>query len=395
MSLGPQISLVIPLEAERALPPDRLAACCRALEAKGFAYEVLIVGNGTAPAIPGPSKAIDVRLIPSKPGLAPEAVAGLEAARGETVVILDEGMGYDLADIGDLVEPLLRGEADMVFGSRLTRRRGGLRSLLGICFQKMVGTTDPLSGLIAVRKAAYHEAASRLKPVGSKFSFELLAKVDGRLCDVQVRRPHRRRRDLPTWDDVRHWKRLADHKFGNFSRLVQFCAVGASGMLVDLTTYALAQSVLARTPLLHGTTRLWRFEWPSSLAVSAVIAVSVALVWNFTLNRRLTFNDARAGSIIRQFLTYALSNAISVPFSLFLRLQLPAWHPFFARHRLAAAVVGIVAATTISFSMARWLVFRKPKPGQTGTDPGGSPLPEPDSAHPGVAALVESATNQH
>jgi dolichol-phosphate mannosyltransferase len=32
--------------------------------------------------------------------------------------------------------------------------------------------------------------------------------------------------------------------------------------------------------------------------------------------------------------------------------------PFFAQHKLAAAVVGIVAATGISFSMARWLVFR-------------------------------------
>ena len=30
-----------------------------------------------------------------------------------------------------------------------------------------------------------------------------------------------------------------DDRFGNASRLIQFCAVGASGMIVDLTCYAL------------------------------------------------------------------------------------------------------------------------------------------------------------
>ena len=43
-----------------------------------------------------------------------------------------------------------------------------------------------------------------------------------------------------------------------------------------------------------------------------------------------------------------------------MRLYLPSRIDFFARHRLAAAVVGIVAATGISFTMARWLVFRPP-----------------------------------
>ncbi len=41
------------------------------------------------------------------------------------------------------------------------------------------------------------------------------------------------------------------------------------------------------------------------------------------------------------------------------RLYLPAHVAFFARHRLAAAVVGIVAATGISFSMSRWVVFAR------------------------------------
>jgi hypothetical protein len=45
---------------------------------------------------------------------------------------------------------------------------------------------------------------------------------------------------------------------------------------------------------------------------------------------------------------------------------LPAHILFFERHRLAAAVVGIVAATGVSFTMSRWLVFsRRPEPERT------------------------------
>jgi dolichol-phosphate mannosyltransferase len=103
-----------------------------------------------------------------------------------------------------------------------------------------------------------------------------------------------------------------------------------------------------------------RFSWP--LATAGALSILIALVWNFTLNRRLTFNDARRGSVARQFATYALGNALGIAVSLFLRLYLPLHIGFFARHRLAAAVVGIVVATGISFSMSRWVVFiRRPE----------------------------------
>jgi dolichol-phosphate mannosyltransferase len=105
-----------------------------------------------------------------------------------------------------------------------------------------------------------------------------------------------------------------------------------------------------RAPLVGG---------PLDLAVAGGLAIAVALSWNFSLNRRLTFSYARHGSLARQYLTYALSNALGIALSFSLRLYLPQHVGFFHRHRLAAAVVGIVAATGISFSMSRWLVFSR------------------------------------
>jgi dolichol-phosphate mannosyltransferase len=169
----------------------------------------------------------------------------------------------------------------------------------------------------------------------------------------------RRQRFQP--QDLRPLKHVLDGRYGSFSRLIQFCVVGASGMVVDLSLYALFQLILSFTPLAAANSPRFGFSW--SLAIAGALSISIALLWNFTLNRRLTFNDARGGSWGRQFVTYALSNALAIALSFTVRLYLPARVPFFGRHRLAAAVVGIVAATALSFSMSRWIVF-KHRPGR-------------------------------
>ena len=72
----------------------------------------------------------------------------------------------------------------------------------------------------------------------------------------------------------------------------------------------------------------------------------------------------RTGAILRQFFTYVLSNGLAIALSFSVRLFLPSRFGFFARHRLAAAVVGIVAATGISFSMALVRIRAAAEPGR-------------------------------
>ena len=75
-----------------------------------------------------------------------------------------------------------------------------------------------------------------------------------------------------------------------------------------------------------------------------------------------------------------MSNALGIGLSFTLRLALPLRVAFFAKHKLAAAVVGIVAATGISFSMSRWLVFR-PRPNMVpGNDADRVDVPSAESA---------------
>ena len=65
-------------------------------------------------------------------------------------------------------------------------------------------------------------------------------------------------------------KRLADDRFGNFSRLFQFCVVGASGMVIDLSCYALFQFWLSRTFLAGIKTQVFGSRQPLDLAAAGL-----------------------------------------------------------------------------------------------------------------------------
>ncbi len=353
-----RVSLILPAGSPADAPDHgRLEPFRAALESAGHEAELIVAVSGAEPAesTNGGPRTVAVG---GRPGRAAAAVGGLAAAGGQVRVVLDPAMGYSPDDLAALVEPLADGRADLAIARR--PGRSAPRALAGRMGRPFLGTADPLSGLVGLTAAAFLAAEPALDPVGSRFTVELLAKVRGRRVEVVTGPVAKVGRPRAGLDDLRHAKRLADRRFGNFSRLIQFCVVGASGMVVDLTTYALLQALFARlwpdsgrTPLIGG---------PLSLTVAALVAVTVALTWNFALNRRLTFNDSRAGSIVRQYFVYALSNALGISVSLVLRLLLPLNVPFFRSHKLVAAVVGIVAATGISFSMSRYVVFGRARP---------------------------------
>lgn len=341
-----RVSLIVLRSAETAWPSARIASCRAAL---GPGVEVLAVGDPlrqpTAEDLGPGCRSI----VADGPGLAEGAIAGLRAARGKALVVLDVAMEYSAEEVAAVAGRLEQGDADLVVASRRGRWTGPIA-------RRFLGVTDPASGLIGVTRGAAEAADESFAPVGSRFALELLARVGGKRVDVPVGRVARGSGPSTPLDDLRQVKRLADDRFGNGSRLLQFCFVGASGMAVDLSCYAALQAAFARAPMLDGVTTPG-VGGPLSLALAAIISISVALTWNFTINRRLTFNDSRGGSIGRQYLRYVLSNLLGIAVSLTLRLLLPASLGFFRDHRLAAALVGIVAATGISFSMARWFVF--------------------------------------
>lgn len=346
----PRVSLIVPTDAGQHPFTEIVEASQAALTQAGYEVQVILVGNSSHQGAADGMPAAPVhRVVEAEPGLAMAAVAGMRAADGEILLVLDPRMGYAVEDLARVAGPLARGEADLALGCRS-------RQWVGRVARLVFGSSDPMSGLLGLTQAHRDEWVGSLAPVGSKVAWVLLAKTDKqRRVDIPVGRVSRSTRGRLGFNDLRQLKRLADERFGNFSRLLQFCVVGASGMVVDLTCYATFQAVLHRTWMSEVKTPL--IGGPLDLTLAAALAIAIAVSWNFSLNRRLTFSYARHGSTLRQFVTYILSNALGVALSFFLRLTLPVHIDWFHRHKLAAAVVGIVSATGISFTMSRWLVF--------------------------------------
>jgi dolichol-phosphate mannosyltransferase len=355
-----RVSLILPVAPGCSPSEGRIEALRRGLESQGHWVEVVEVVEGQT--TDGEGRGASWRVLASRwPGLASAAVAGIDEAEGDLLVILDPARDDTPEDMGRLLEPLIHDRADVVVARRV--RSPGLRGLatrgIRLMARPLVGTSEPLTGLIALSRRKAMEARDGYRPVGSLFALELLINTAGRRVEVPIEGAYRTRPERLTLDEVRHIKRLADSRFGNASRLIQFCLVGASGMVVDLSSYALFQLIIARTWLAGRRVSLFggAIDLAVDLAAAAAPAIVLAMTWNFTLNRRMTFSYAREGSLLRQYATYALSNALGIALSFSVRLILPERIGFFARHRLAAAFVGIVAATAISFSMSRWLVF--------------------------------------
>jgi len=368
-----RVSLIVPLAPAGAVPGRKVAEYREILEEKGnFESVEVIVATGTDQApchgVPGDSRPEDgfadfaTHVVAEGREWSALVRAGLRASTGDHLVVLDLRRHYSPESLTQVIAPVRTGEFDLAVAvsrhgrSRLARWSGSSFSF-GLISRLFLGTSDVFSGLFALERSVWDRDDKDGPAHGSSLVLDSLLRRPARCIDVPVAVDDRFRTRRFGLGDLRPIKHLIDGRFGNYSRLVQFCMVGASGMIVDLTFYALLQWLLSFTWLATRQSAFFSCSW--HLAVAAALSITIALVWNFTLNRRLTFNDARKGSLLRQFVTYALSNALAIALSFSVRLYLPSRVGFFARHRLAAAVVGIVAATGISFSMSRWLVFAR------------------------------------
>ena len=325
---------LIPLNASSsAVSADRLGSFCQPLQAAGHDVQTEMIRDGSL-------------------SLVEQAIGAIKTASGTKIIVVDLEMNYSPADLVVVADQLREGPASLVVAARRGRWFGSI-------LRRLTGCSDPLSGLVGLTRDAARLADAAFAPVGSRFTCELLARVPGVRHEVLINPLPAPRRPWVPLDDIRHAKRIADDRLGTVSRLIQFCLVGASGMIFDLSMYAGLLALLSRTSL-HERSILPVVGGNSvtlAQGLAGLISIATAIVWNFSLNRRLTFNDARRGSIARQFTRYVLSNLAGCAVSLAFRLLLPSRIPFFARHRLAAAVTGIIAATGISFSLARWFVF--------------------------------------
>ena len=288
-------TVVVPTFNERGNVAELVRRLDEALE--GRDAEILFVDDSnddTAEVVHQVARTstLPVRLMHREPGareggLAGAVTAGIAAARGAYVVVMDG----DLQHPPELV-PLLRDNADgvdMVVASRYVgagdssglssswRRAvsSGSTLLARSCFPRRVGRvcTDPMTGFFCVRREAVH--LDRLRPRGFKILLEILARHDLAVAEVPFAFGERNDGESKaSWrNGAQFLYQMAALRMGRMSR---FAAVGALGTILNL----LLMWLLLRETSLH-------------YLPAAVIATEVAILHNFVLQERFVFNDLR------------------------------------------------------------------------------------------------------
>jgi glycosyltransferase involved in cell wall biosynthesis len=124
------LSVIVPVFNERNTVAEILRRI-RAVELP-MALEVVVVDDGSTDGTDKVLAALQdstVRIVthPANRGKGAAVRTGLETARGELVLIQDADLEYDPDDWPKLLEPVMKGKARVVYGSRFTGERRAMR----------------------------------------------------------------------------------------------------------------------------------------------------------------------------------------------------------------------------------------------------------------------------
>ncbi|PYK13406.1 MAG: glycosyltransferase [Verrucomicrobia bacterium] len=196
MISSPEISVIVPLfneEENISILQTELSAAL-----KEFDYEIIFVDDGSVDRTADRIEAApNIRLIrfEKNSGQSAAIYAGLTAARGATVVIIDGDLQNDPADIPKLLAEIGRG-ADLVCGHRVQRRDTLVKRATSRIANAVRSryTKDGVSDTGCTLKAMRRECVSTLLPFKGMHRFiPALVKAAGyRLVEVPVN--HRPRR---------------------------------------------------------------------------------------------------------------------------------------------------------------------------------------------------------
>ncbi|ANY19772.1 Undecaprenyl-phosphate mannosyltransferase [Tsuneonella dongtanensis] len=293
------LGIVLPTRNERDNLPSLVTRVEEALGREG--WEIVVVDDdspdGTADVARDLARSDPrVRVIQrfGRRGLASAAIEGMCATAAPFVAVMDADHQHDPALLPAMLAAVEAGECDVAVASRFvtggsaaglaseTREKGS--RLANRLARKVTGVelTDPMSGYFLLRADRLRAAAPRLSGIGFKILLDLLATADPpmRVKEFPLEFAARASGEskLDTAVAFEFLVGLYDRSFGRVipSRFALFGTVGAVGVAVHMAVLWL----------------LFRLAG-EGFALATVFATFAAMTFNFWLNNRLTYRDAR------------------------------------------------------------------------------------------------------
>ena len=218
-------------------------------------------------------------------GLTQTCLVTMLASNARYVAMLDgAAQQYDETLLAAMLAQV-RQDGDVVVAARPSVTggwmRGAVRTLLGGATRSILSAelTDPASGFFMIRREALEKLTPTLASLGHQVLLDLIATARGRLRIVEIAASPAttsgRRSELKLALEL---AALLMAKFSNDAvsiRFLLFCLVGLTGVGVHLAL--LDGALIARLPFTAAQT----------------VATIGAMIWNFTLNNRVTYGDQR------------------------------------------------------------------------------------------------------
>jgi len=180
------ISVVVPTYNEAATIPKLADRLARAMGPRPWELVVVDDGSpdGTADVAQALAPAVPVRVVrrSGKLGLATAVMAGFDAARGDTLVVMDADLSHPPEVVPRLVDAV-RDDGELAVGSRYVSgggtadwplRRRIVSRVACLMGSALVPVRDATSGFFALRRSVIDGV--RLDPIGFKIGFEVVAR---------------------------------------------------------------------------------------------------------------------------------------------------------------------------------------------------------------------------
>jgi glycosyltransferase involved in cell wall biosynthesis len=214
------VTVVLPCLNEAGSVGSCVRESLDAIERAGYGGEVVVVDNNSTDDSSTRARAAGARVIAeAMPGYGAALRAGFIAAHGDVIVMADADGTYPLSRLAELVEPVMRGHADLAIGARLDsadrrtmpflHRYVGTPALttLAQLAGAQHGLTDSQSGFRAFRRRDTQELA--LHSTGMELASEMIIRAGQ--CGLTIKeiplgyRERTGESKLRTWaDGLRH-----------------------------------------------------------------------------------------------------------------------------------------------------------------------------------------------